>query len=89
MECAILYESGFERLVDKVIVVSAPEDIRIQRIMQRDGITREKALEWIGRQWVQDEVCRRADFEIVNDGKQDLNQQINDIILSLSKQTTK
>ena len=89
MECAILYESGFERLVDKVIVVSAPEDIRIQRIMQRDGITREKALEWIGRQWAQDEVCRRADFEIVNDGKQDLNQQINDIILSLSKQTTK
>lgn len=84
MECAILYESGFERLVDKVIVVTAPENIRIERIMQRDGITREKALEWIGRQWTQDEVRRRADFEIVNDGKQDLNQQIDDVIQALS-----
>ena len=85
MECAILFESGFEQLVNKVIVVTAPEDIRIQRVMQRDSISREKALEWIHRQWPQDMVKERADYEIVNDGKQDLNQQINDIIQSLSK----
>ena len=84
MECAILYESGFERLVDKVIAVTAPEDIRIQRIMERDGITREKALEWLQRQWSQEEVRRRAHFEIVNDGKLDLNQQIDNIIQTLS-----
>ena len=85
MECAILFESGFEQLVNKVIVVTAPEDIRIQRVMQRDSISREKALEWIHRQWPQDMVKERADYEIVNDGKHDLNQQINDIIQSLSK----
>ena len=83
MECAILYESGFEQLVDKVIIVTAPEDVRIERIIQRAGISREKALEWIHRQWAQEEVRRRADFEIVNDGRKDLNRQIRDIIQSL------
>ena len=85
MECAILFESGFEQLVDRIIVVTAPEEVRINRIMHRDGINSEKAKEWINRQWSQEKVRQRADFEIVNDGKQDLNQKINDIILSLSK----
>ena len=85
MECAILFESGFEQLVDRIIVVTAPEEVRINRIMHRDGINSEKAQEWINRQWSQEKVRQRADFEIVNDGKQDLNQKINDIILSLSK----
>lgn len=85
MECAILYESGFDRLVDRVIAVTAPLEVRIQRVMQRDGISSEKALEWMGRQMPQDQVRQRADFEIVNDGKQDLNQQIDDIIRSLSQ----
>ena len=85
MECAILFESGFEQLVDRIIVVTAPEEVRINRIMHRDGINSEKAQEWINRQWSQEKVRQRADFEIVNDGKQDLNKKINDIILSLSK----
>lgn len=82
LESAILYESGADRLVDRVIVVTAPEELRLQRVMARDGISREKALEWMGRQWPQDEVRRRADFEIVNDGIMDLEQQINEIIKS-------
>ena len=82
MECAILYESGFDRLVDRVIVVTAPEAIRIERIMQRDGITREKALDWIHRQWPQEKVRQLADYEIVNDGYTDLEQQIERIINS-------
>ena len=84
MECAILYESGFERLVDRVIAVTAPEKVRISRVMQRDGISREKALEWIHRQWSQDEVRRRADYEIVNDGSQPLEPQIESIIKQIT-----
>ena len=80
MECAILFESGFERLVDRVIAVTAPEEVRIARVMQRDGISREKAQEWLHRQWSQDEVRRRADCEIVNDGSQPLEPQIESII---------
>ena len=49
MESAILFESGAYRLVDKTIVVTAPEEIRIQRVMQRDDISREKVLEWISK----------------------------------------
>lgn len=80
MESAILFESGINRLVDRVIVVTAPEEVRIDRIMKRDDISREKAIEWIGRQWPQEEVRQRADFEIVNDGVADLNQQIDNIL---------
>lgn len=86
MESAILFESGINQLVDRVIVVTAPEEVRISRIMQRDGISREKAMEWIGRQWPQEEVCRRADFEIINDGTTNLNQQINLILEQCNKQ---
>lgn len=82
MECAILYESGFEQLVEKVITVTAPEDIRIERIMLRDGITREKALEWIHRQWAQEKVVSLSDFEIINDGRP-LEPQIEGIISAI------
>jgi dephospho-CoA kinase len=85
MESAILFESGAYRLVDKAIVVTAPEEIRIQRVMQRDGISREKVLEWMQRQLPQDEVRRRADFEIVNDGEADIEQQLNKILRTMKE----
>lgn len=80
MESAILYESGIDRLVDRVIVVTAPLDVRIRRITQRDGITADKALEWIHRQWPQEELIRRADYEIVNDGTADLEAQLEQLL---------
>ena len=80
MESAILYESGAIRLVDKAIVVTAPDEVRIQRVMERDHISREKVLEWMSRQLPQDEVRRRAHFEIVNDGTADIDIQIDEII---------
>ena len=80
MESAILFESGADKLVDRVVVVTAPEEIRIERVMQRDGITREKALQWIARQWPQEQVKARADFEIINDGQADLNSQIERLL---------
>ncbi len=81
MECAILYESGFYRLANRVVAVVAPEDVRVERIMKRDGITAEKAREWIAQQWPQEEVARRAHIVINNDGKQDLDSQIDDIVM--------
>jgi len=85
LECAILFESGFYRLVDRVIVVTAPEEVRLQRIMHRDGISREKAQQWLCRQWPQDEVRRRADYEIVNDGQADIGTQIDNLLKSITK----
>ena len=85
LESAIMFESGADRYVDRVIVVTAPEEVRIGRIMQRDGITREQALQWMARQWPQEKVRQLADYEIVNDGQQDIEQQIDDIIRSLAR----
>ena len=80
MESAILYESGASHLVDRVIVVTAPEDVRIQRVMQRDAISRQQALKWLQRQWPQSELVRRAHYEIVNDGHADLDTQIETLL---------
>lgn len=80
MESAILFESGAFRLVDKTIIVTAPEELRIQRVMQRDGISREKVLEWMAHQLPQEEVRHKADFEIINDGEADLDKQIDELL---------
>ncbi len=78
LESALLFESGMNRLVDRVIVVTAHEEVRIDRVVKRDGISPEKAREWIARQWPQEIIRQRADFEIVNDGASDLRKQIDD-----------
>jgi dephospho-CoA kinase len=85
MESAILFESGAFRLVDKTIIVTAPEELRIQRVMQRDGISQEKVLEWMARQLPQEEVRPKADFEIVNDGKADIDRQIDELLNKIKK----
>lgn len=82
LESAILFESGFDRRVsfDRIVCVSAPRDVRIQRIMRRDNITAEKAAEWIDTQMAQEEVERRSHFVIVNDGKSDIEQQVDNML---------
>ena len=74
IESAILYDSAFDKRIDIdfVVCVSAPLETRISRIMQRDNITREAALQWITKQLNQDEVIAKADFELVNDGIKDV-----------------
>lgn len=81
MECAILYESGFDRLVDMVVCIAAPQETRIQRVMKRDNISRLQALEWINKQMPQEEIISRSDFCIVNDGECDLSAQL-DVLFS-------
>ena len=82
LESAILFESGFDRRIrfDRIVCVSAPCDVRIQRIMRRDNITAEKAAEWIDTQMAQEEVERRSHFVIVNDGKSEIEQQIDNML---------
>lgn len=80
MESAILYEAHLEDSVDKVVCVSAPENVRIERIMVRDSISEQKSREWIARQMNQEEVANRADVVIVNDGIQSLDEQITQML---------
>lgn len=87
MESAIFFDSGFDRRVniDKVVCVTAPLDVRVARVMNRDAVSREKVLEWISRQLPQDEVLRRSDYEIVNDGIEDIDRQIDIILKEINK----
>ena len=80
MESAILFESGADTLVNKTVAVTAPQEVRIQRIIERDGITREKAQQWMARQWSQADVMARADYIIVNDGVTDIDKQIESLL---------
>lgn len=81
MECAILFEAGFQQYVDRVVCVSAPLEVRLQRVMQRDGISKEKAMEWIDRQMSQEEKQRCSDYIVTNDGEASLEKQLEKIII--------
>lgn len=86
LESAILFESNFHQRVhfDHVVCVTAPLELRIRRLIQRDQITRQKALEWIRCQMPQEEMRRRSDSEIINDGKHDLEKQIDKLIKTVN-----
>ena len=84
MECAILFSSGFDSLVDKVICITAPEEMRAERVMRRDGISRDKALKWIACQMSQSEMALRSDYTIYNDGSSDLRSRVEKILRELN-----
>ena len=85
MESAIMYESGIYKLVDRVLAVVAPKEVRIQRVMARDNISREKVLEWMDRQMPQKELIHKADYVIVNDGQAEIDKQLKKIIVQCNK----
>lgn len=82
-EAAILYESGFDKLMDKIVMVYTPLDMRVERTMKRDNITREKVLERIRNQMPDEEKAKLSDYVIVNDGTKSLIEQVLKIIQQL------
>ena len=68
IECAILYQAGFDTLCDKVVAVTAPEDVRLARAVARDHSTIEKVRARIHAQEAEKDV-KRADIVINNDGQ--------------------
>ncbi|MDI9480528.1 MAG: dephospho-CoA kinase [Bacillota bacterium] len=66
IEVPLLYETHMERICDEVWVVWVDEETQIQRLMKRDGLSREDALKRIDAQMSLDEKARRADFVIDN-----------------------
>ncbi|MDO4171512.1 MAG: dephospho-CoA kinase [Prevotellaceae bacterium] len=88
MESAILYEAHLEHYVDRVIAVTAPEEVRIRRIMQRDSLTEEAAQEWLNKQTDQEMVAQRADYIIRNDGSEDIETQIDRLMMALYNRTS-
>ena len=88
LESAILFDSGFDKRThfDYVVCVTAPIPVRLQRIMQRDHISQEKAQQWIDAVMPQEELVARSDFELVNDGVTDLEEQIETLFGKLNEE---
>ena len=79
LESAILFESGFDALVDKTVAILAPLPFRIERAMQRDGVTREQIEARVNAQMSDDELVRRADFAIVNIHLEDVEKDVAEL----------
>lgn len=76
-EAALMFESGSDKNLDTVIAVSAPEAVRIERVLKRDAHRTEKDVrDIISRQMDEDEKLKLADHIIYNDGKQLLIPQV-------------
>jgi dephospho-CoA kinase len=68
VEAALIFESGFDKELDYVVVVDADEELKIKRIMERDNCTREEVLKRMKAQMSQSKKRSLADIVIQNDG---------------------
>lgn len=84
LESAILFESGFDSKVDMVVAIMAPEDLRIERAMQRDGVTKEQVVERMRRQLSDEERCSRSKYAIVNIELEELEEDVEQLHRRLS-----
>ena len=82
-EAAILIESKAYLNLDKIIVVTAPVETRITRVMQRNSWTREQVLSRMSNQLPEEELLKFAHFEIQNDGQESLVYQVLGIFMEL------
>lgn len=83
MECAILFEAGFDDAVDAVVMVYAPESLRIERAMKRDHATEAQIKARMAAQMNDEEKCKRADYIIYTDGSIPLDSQLSTLITQL------
>ncbi|MGB0980196.1 MAG: dephospho-CoA kinase [Croceimicrobium sp.] len=82
-EAAILYESGSHQDCDAVIVVSAPEQLRLERVKARSGESEEQIRKRMSKQWPAEKKEALADYIIHNDGGEMLIPQVLKIHESL------
>ncbi|HHS95458.1 MAG TPA: dephospho-CoA kinase [Phaeodactylibacter sp.] len=75
-EAALLFEAGNDKNMDYIITITAPLELRIQRVMHRDSIPREAVLARIQHQMNEAEKVKRADFVIYNDHTHKLTPQV-------------
>ena len=79
LESAILFESGFDKLVDKTVAVLAPQPLRVMRAMERDGATKEAVEARMKVQMSDDELVLRCDFAIVNIHLEDVEKDVAEL----------
>lgn len=80
VETAILFESGMEADVDGILIVHAPEELRLRRAMLRDGSDEQAIRRRMSNQMSADELLARAHYRICNDGTVSLIDQVRHVI---------
>ncbi len=88
-EAALMVESGGYKRMDKLITVFAPQEKRIERVMQRDGSTEAEVLARINKQLPEIEKINKSDFVINNDGSYPLIKQVYGIHQQLLREFSK
>ncbi|MDR9398460.1 MAG: dephospho-CoA kinase [Salibacter sp.] len=78
-EAAIMIESGSYKQCDKLILVTAPKELRIKRVVERDNTCADEVEKRMSNQMTDDEKRTYCDFEILNDGNSSLIEQVRDI----------
>ena len=80
MECAILFEAGFEDAVDAVVMVYAPESLRVERAMLRDHATEAQIRARIAAQMNDEDKRDRSDYVVYTDGSLPVDVQLTALI---------
>ncbi|KIQ22284.1 dephospho-CoA kinase [Flavobacterium sp. MEB061] len=79
-EAAILFESGRYKECDLIITVTAPEEVRIERVLKRDNTTREQVLSRMKMQWNDENRISRSNFVINNDNLKNAKEEVVKIL---------
>lgn len=82
-EAAILFETNAYKRFDKMILVTSPEELRIERIMSRDKCSKAEVESRMSKQWSDRQKIPLADYIIINDEKLPLINQVEDIMNQL------
>lgn len=83
VDAPLLFESGLDKCCTKIIVLVAPLEIKVRRIMERDNLTEETALSRIKIQTKEDEYKKNADVVIENIIDEELENKIKDALNKL------
>lgn len=83
-ESAILFETGIYKDLEKTILVTAPLDLKLKRVMHRNAVTREEVEKRMSAQWSDEQKIVLADFVITNDDQQALIPQVAETIQKLN-----
>ena len=76
-----LFETGFDKLFDKIIFVQCDDELRLKRLMKRNNFTKIQALKRMNSQLPQDEKIKKSDFVIHNNSsKEELSMQVENVI---------
>ncbi len=67
-EAAIIFETGLHEKLDAVILITAPEQIRIDRVMKRDDVSVNQVRQRMAAQWTDQQKQGLTDYTILNDG---------------------